>query len=128
MMTLGCIKYVQNLVGVVGWTYVQSVKYLVKMLWIIEQNVIYKIKSACYNVLILWQLPKDCGELGEIFTTEYMQELRNDTNIYYGQKEIDVDNVVFLTGEKDYWTPFAITEDINDNSPAYTIKSRLQTW
>ena len=54
-----------------------------------------------------------------------MQELRNDTNIYYGQKEIDVDNVVFLTGSEDFWTPFAITEDINDNSPAYTIKSKL---
>ena len=54
-----------------------------------------------------------------------MQELRNDTNIYYGQKEIDVDNVVSLTATEDEWTPFAITKDINDNSPAYTIKSRL---
>ena len=54
-----------------------------------------------------------------------MQELRNDTNIYYGQKEIEVDNVVFLTGSEDGWTPFAITKDINDNSPAYTIKSKL---
>ena len=60
-----------------------------------------------------------------MFTAEYMQELRNDTNIYYGQKEIDVDNVVSLTATEDEWTPFAITKDINDNSPAYTIKSRL---
>merc|ERR1711872_259912 len=55
-------------------------------------------------------LTTECQKLGEIFTTEYMQELRNDTNIYYGQKEIDVDNVVSLTG-------------FNDKSPAYTIKN-----
>jgi len=70
-------------------------------------------------------LPTECQKLGEIFTTEYMQELRNDTNIYYGAKEIDVDNVVSLTASKDKWTPFAITEDINDNSPAYTIKNGI---
>ena len=52
-----------------------------------------------------------------------MEELRNDTNIYYGAKEIDVENVVFVTGEKDAWTKWAITEDLNKNSPAFMIKS-----
>ena len=53
-----------------------------------------------------------------------MEELRNDTNIYYGAKEIDVENVVFVTGEKDPWTQWAITEDLNENSPAFMIKSK----
>ena len=53
-----------------------------------------------------------------------MEELRNDTNIYYGAKEIDVENVVFVTGEKDSWTKWAITEDLNENSPAFMIKSK----
>ena len=52
-----------------------------------------------------------------------MEELRNDTNVYYGAKELDVENVVFITGEKDFWTPYAITEDLNDKSPAIKIKN-----
>ena len=53
-----------------------------------------------------------------------MEELRNDTNIYYGAKDIDVENVVFVTGEKDPWTKWAITEDLNENSPAFMIKGK----
>ena len=61
-----------------------------------------------------------------MFTAEYLEELRNDTNTYYGSKEIDVENVVFVTNEDDHWTRVAIRKDLNENSPAYTIKRKMQ--
>ena len=82
--------------------------------------------QACseFGWILEANIPRTCPEkFGHAFTTEYMEELRNDTNAYYGAKELDVDNVVFITGERDDWTPFAITEDLNDKSPAIKIKN-----
>jgi len=71
-------------------------------------------------------LPHVCQtQYGKFFTAKYLEELRNDTNTYYGSKEIDVENVVSVTAEDDHWKRVAITKDLNENSPAYTIKNGM---
>ena len=45
-----------------------------------------------------------------------------DSNSYYGAKELDVDNVVFVHGSIDPWHAMGRTTDLNDDAPAIMIK------
>jgi hypothetical protein len=59
---------------------------------------------------------------------EYIRELINETNVYYGGKDLDVENVAFVNGEYDDWAKYGITTDLNEKSPAILIKGKLQLY
>ena len=43
------------------------------------------------------------------------------TNAYYGSKDLDVENVVFVNGAVDPWHTMGRLTDLNDKSPAILI-------
>ena len=45
-----------------------------------------------------------------------------DSNSYYGAKELDVDNVVFVHGSIDPWHAMGRTTDLNEDAPAIMIE------
>ena len=47
-----------------------------------------------------------------------------ETNAFYGGKNIDVDNVVFVHGSDDPWHPMGRLTDVNENSPAFVIDGK----
>ena len=56
-----------------------------------------------------------CTDLfGESFQAGYIEEMIEDSNSYYGAKELDVDNVVFVHGSIDPWHAMGRTTDLND--------------
>ena len=64
-----------------------------------------------------------CTDLfGESFQAGYIEEMIEDSNSYYGAKELDVDNVVFVHGSIDPWHAMGRTTDLNDDAPAIMIK------
>ena len=63
-----------------------------------------------------------CQELfGDIFTLEYIEEMAQGSNDYYGAKDLDVNNVVFVHGSIDPWHAMGRITDLNENSPAILI-------
>ena len=68
---------------------------------------------------------KLCKDLfGDTFTPEYIESLIQKTNAFYGGKNIDVDNVVFVHGSDDPWHPMGRLTDVNENSPAFVIDGK----
>ena len=61
---------------------------------------------------------------GDTFTPEYIESLIQETNAFYGGKNIDVDNVVFVHGSDDPWHPMGRLTDVNENSPAFVIDGK----
>ena len=49
-----------------------------------------------------------------------------DSNSYYGAKELDVDNVVFVHGSIDPWHAMGRTTDLNEDAPAIMIHGKLK--
>ena len=49
-----------------------------------------------------------------------------DSNSYYGAKELDVDNVVFVHGSIDPWHAMGRTTDLNEDAPAIMIEGIYQ--
>ena len=43
------------------------------------------------------------------------------TNIYYGSRSLDVENVVFVNGAVDPWRTMGRLTDLNEKSPAIVI-------
>jgi len=65
---------------------------------------------------------KMCQELfGEIFTLEYIEAMAQGSNDYYGAKDLNVNNVVFVHGSIDPWHAMGRITDLNENSPAILI-------
>ena len=63
-----------------------------------------------------------CQELfGDIFTLEYIEEMAQGSNDYYGAKDLDVNNVVFVHGSIDPWHAMGRITDLNENSPAISL-------
>jgi len=66
---------------------------------------------------------KLCTDLfGDSFKAKYIEEMIEDSNSYYGAKELDVDNVVFIHGSIDPWHAMGRTTDLNEDAPAIMIK------
>ena len=66
-----------------------------------------------------------CQEVfGDIFTQEYIEEMVDGTNDYYGAKNLDVQNVVFVHGSVDPWHSMGRITDLNENSPAILIPGK----
>ena len=64
-----------------------------------------------------------CTDLfGDSFKAKYIEEMIEDSNSYYGAKELDVDNVVFVHGSIDPWHAMGRTRDLNEDAPAIMIK------
>ena len=49
-----------------------------------------------------------------------------DSNSYYGAKELDVDNVVFVHGSIDPWHAMGRTTDLNEDAPAIMIQGKIE--
>ena len=49
-----------------------------------------------------------------------------NSNSYYGAKELDVEKVVFVHGSIDPWHAMGRTTDLNKDAPAIMIKSLRQ--
>merc|ERR1719232_541557 len=65
---------------------------------------------------------KGCRDLfGDIFTDEYVQEMIDESNAYFGATDLDVDRVVFVHGSIDPWSAMGRLTDLNENSPAFII-------
>ena len=63
-----------------------------------------------------------CQELfGEIFTLEYIEAMAQGSNDYYGAKDLNVNNVVFVHGSIDPWHAMGRITDLNERSPAILI-------
>jgi len=66
---------------------------------------------------------KVCTDLfGDIFNAKYIESMVEDSNSYYGAKELDVDNVVFVHGSIDPWHAMGRTTDLNEDAPAIIIQ------
>ena len=65
---------------------------------------------------------------GDTFTPEYIESLIQETNAFYGGKNIDVDNVVFVHGSDDPWHPMGRLTDVNENSPAFVIDGKKNNY
>ena len=50
-----------------------------------------------------------------------------DSNSYYGAKELDVDNVVFVHGSIDPWHAMGRTTDLNEDAPAIMIEGNYRS-
>ena len=59
---------------------------------------------------------------GESFKGKYIEEIVENSNSYYGAKELDVENVVFIHGSLDPWHAMGRTTDLNEDAPAIMIK------
>ena len=65
---------------------------------------------------------QECQELfGDMFTLEYIEEMAQGSNDYYGATNLDVQNVVFVHGSIDPWHAMGRLTDLNENSPAIII-------
>ena len=68
---------------------------------------------------------QECQEIfGDIFTLEYINEMVDGSNGYYGATNLDVENVVFVHGSIDPWHSMGRLTDLNENSPAIVIPGR----
>ena len=78
------------------------------------------------NILIsLITFEQMCQELfGDIFTLEYIEKMAQGSNDYYGAKNLNVNNVVFVHGSIDPWHAMGRITDLNENSPAILIPGR----
>ena len=77
------------------------------------------------KVIFIFSFFKLCKDLfGGTFTPEYIESLIQETNAFYGGKNIDVDNVVFVHGSDDPWHPMGRLTDVNENSPAFVIDGK----
>jgi len=66
---------------------------------------------------------KICTDLfGASFKEKYIEEIVENSNSYYGAKELDVENVVFVHGSLDPWHAMGRTTDLNEDSPAIMIE------
>lgn len=66
-----------------------------------------------------------CTDLfGDAFDAKYIEEMVEDSNSYYGAKELEVDNVVFVHGSIDPWHAMGRTTNLNENSPAIMIPGK----
>ena len=59
---------------------------------------------------------------GASFKEKYIEEIVENSNSYYGAKELDVENVVFVHGSIDPWHAMGRTTDLNEDSPAIMIE------
>ena len=60
---------------------------------------------------------------GDVYSHDYLEELMEATNDFYGSTEPDVTRVAFVHGSVDPWHPMGIyEEDLNDESPAIYIE------
>ena len=65
---------------------------------------------------------QECQALfGDIFTQEYIEDMVDGSNDYYGATNLDVQNVVFVHGSIDPWHSMGRLTDLNENSPAIII-------
>ena len=78
------------------------------------------------NILIsLTTFEQMCQELfGDIFTLEYIEKMAQGSNDYYGAKNLNVNNVVFVHGSIDPWHAMGRITDLNEDSPAILIPGR----
>ena len=58
---------------------------------------------------------------GNIFTLDYIDELVQGSNDFYGGTDLDVQNVVFVHGSIDPWHAMGRLTDLNENSPAIVV-------
>ena len=59
---------------------------------------------------------------GPKYTKAYVESMIQKTNDFYGAKELDVTNVVFVHGSMDPWNPMGRTTDLNAKAPAILIE------
>ena len=57
---------------------------------------------------------------------DYVEELVQESNDYYGATDLDVKNVVFVHGSIDPWHAMGRLTDLNENSPAIIIPGKLR--
>ena len=58
---------------------------------------------------------------GNLFTLDYIEELVQGSNDFYGGINLNVQNVVFVHGSIDPWHAMGRLTDLNENSPAIVI-------
>ena len=67
-----------------------------------------------------------CSDLfGDIFNPAYIAKMVQGTNEYYGDKNLEVQNVVFSQGSCDPWHTMGRITDLNEKSPAIFIQGKL---
>ena len=59
---------------------------------------------------------------------DYVEELVQESNDYYGATDLDVKNVVFVHGSIDPWHAMGRLTDLNENSPAIIIPGKLRNF
>ena len=68
-------------------------------------------------------LSQTCSDLfGDIFNAKHIEDMVDDTNSYYGAKDLEVENVVFVHGSIDPWHAMGRTTDLNKDAPAIMIQ------
>ena len=60
-----------------------------------------------------------------MFTLEYIDDMVDASNGYYGATNLDVQNVVFVHGSIDPWHSMGRLTDLNEHSPAIIIPGKL---
>ena len=58
---------------------------------------------------------------GNLFTLDYIEELVQGSNDFYGGTDLNVQNVVFVHGSIDPWHAMGRLTDLNENSPAIVV-------
>ena len=66
------------------------------------------------------------ANFGNKYGLKYVERMVNFTNNYYGGKDLDAQNVVFVHGSNDPWSTMGRTTDLNTNSPAIVIPGNLK--
>ena len=78
------------------------------------------------NDFLFSKFLQTCTDLfGDVFDAQYIEELVEDSNSYYGAKKLEVENVVFVHGSIDPWHAMGRTTDLNEKSPAILIPGKL---
>ncbi|XP_044268918.1 putative serine protease K12H4.7 [Tribolium madens] len=66
---------------------------------------------------------QQCTDIfGSIYDEDFLNDVIDRTNTYYGGLDIEVSNVVFVHGSIDPWHALGITKTIDENAPAIYIE------
>ena len=65
---------------------------------------------------------------GNLFTLDYIEELVQGSNDFYGGTDLNVQNVVFVHGSIDPWHAVGRLTDLNENSPSIVIPGEAITF
>jgi hypothetical protein len=69
---------------------------------------------------------KTCEDLyGDVLNQNHIETLVEETNTYYGARELEVENVVFVNGDVDPWHTLGRLTNLNEKSPAILIPGKV---